>query len=69
MADEKNDRRQHDFNRTINYYALLIGVIACANFWIYWLQGSRLTLGLAIVCLVCLVVWMIVARRLLRPPG
>ena len=56
----------HDFNRTVNYYALLIGVVGCVNLWIYWTTRGRLTLVLAVVCFVCLVVWLVVAKRMLR---
>lgn len=63
MADEKP---APDFRRTVNNYALIIGVLACVNFWIYWSQGGNLTLILGIVCLACLVGWLVVARMLLR---
>ena len=66
VANEKKSPEKHDFQRTVNYYAMLIGVIACVNFWLYWIQGSKLTLGLAFFCLVCLVAWLLVARRVLR---
>ena len=56
----------HDFKRTVNYYALLIGVIACVNLWIYWSTGGTLTLVLAIFCFVCLAAWLVFARRMLR---
>jgi len=56
----------NDFKRTVNYYALLIGVIACVNLWIYWSTRGTLTLVLAIVCFVCLAGWLLFARRLIR---
>jgi hypothetical protein len=62
VSDDK--RQQHDVKRTVHYYALLIGVIACVNFWTYWLQGSKLTLALACFCVLCLVGWLVVAKRL-----
>jgi hypothetical protein len=66
VANDKKVPDKQDFRRTVNYYAMLIGVIACVNFWLYWVQGSRLTLGLAFFCLVCLVGWLVAANRVLR---
>jgi hypothetical protein len=66
VSDRKNDRPKQDFWRTVHYYAFLIGVIACLNFWLYWIQGSKLTLALAFFCLVCLVGWLVAARLVLR---
>jgi hypothetical protein len=68
VVTKEDERRKHDLSRSVNYYALLIGVVACVNFWLYWANGSRLTLGLAIVCLVCLAGWLVAARRILRGP-
>lgn len=45
---------------------MLIAVIACVNFWLYWVQGSRLTLVFAIVCSACVVGWLVVANRIVK---
>ena len=58
--------RPPDFARTANSYALLIGVIACVNFWIYWAQGTRLSLALGVVCVLCAIGWLVAVRRLVR---
>ncbi len=65
-APSPGERKPVDFKRTANYYALLIGVIACVNFWIYWIQGSRLSLLLGIFCVVCVAGWLIAVRRVLK---
>ena len=66
MTNEKKAPEKYDFQRTVNYYAMLIGVIACVNFWLYWVQGSKLELAFGFFCLVCLVVWLVVARLVLK---
>ena len=65
-ADDKKTQTGADATRTVHYYALLIGVIGCVNLWIYWVQGSTWSLGLAVVCVVLLVAWLIFARRFVR---
>jgi hypothetical protein len=65
-ADDNKARAGADATRTIHYYALLIAVIGCVNLWIYWVQGGKWSLGLAIFCLVCLAAWLIFARRFVR---
>jgi hypothetical protein len=64
--EEDSRRGGYDFSRTVNYYALLIAVIGCVNLWIYWSRGSTLTLVLAVFCFVCVVAWLVVARRMVR---
>lgn len=61
-----DDKARADLTRTIHYYGLLIGAIGCVNLWIYWVQGSKWTLGLAIACFVCLGLWLVFARRFVR---
>jgi hypothetical protein len=64
--EDEARRGGYDFTRTVNYYALLIAVIGCVNLWIYWSRGNTLTLVLAVFCFVCVVAWLVVARRVLR---
>lgn len=66
MAEKDGKSAGADATRTVHYYALLIGVVGCVNVWIYWIQASRWSLVLAIVCFVCLVVWLVLARRIMR---
>jgi membrane protein YdbS with pleckstrin-like domain len=65
-SDDKKAPAGADATRTVHYYALLIGVIGCVNLWIYWVQASKWSLVLAVVCFVCVVAWLIFARRFVR---
>lgn len=71
MAKEKDEASRdqsakHDLSRTVQFYALLIAVIGCANLWIYWSGGSKLSLALGIFAFVCLGAWLLYARTVLR---
>jgi hypothetical protein len=59
-------QRRNDLSRTVQFYALLIGVVGCANLWIYWAGGSKLSLALGIFAFVCLAGWLVYAKRVLR---
>lgn len=74
MANESDDarqraRRRNDLSRTVQFYSLLIAAVGCANLWIYWVGGSRLSLGLGVVAFVCLAAWLLYARSVLRDVG
>ena len=58
-----DEKTRHDLNRTVQHYALLMGIIGCVNLWLYWADGMRLSLWLGIGCFVCLVAWVLFARR------
>jgi hypothetical protein len=66
VPSRKKQPQPYDFRRTVQYYALLIGVIACLNFWLYWIRGSKLALALGFFCILCLVGWLVAARMVLK---
>lgn len=61
-----DEQKRHDVNRAVQHYALLMGVIGCMNLWLYWSEGLRFSLWLAIGCFVCLVAWVLYARRTMQ---
>ncbi len=65
-GSDDDEKTRHDLNRTVQHYALLMGVIGCVNLWLYWAEGMTLSLWLGIGCFVCLVAWVLFARRSMR---
>lgn len=63
---KETTQRRNDLSRTVQFYALLIAVVGCANLWIYWAGGSKLSLALGIFAFVCLAGWLVYARKVVR---